>query len=49
MTEILNKKTGNKANLLETYNRTSDNQKMHVVMTGYGKAYWLAKNCEEVK
>ena len=47
--EILNTKTNSVADLLETYNRTSDNQKMYMVSTGYGKAYWLAKNCEEIK
>ena len=43
---IKNTKTGNEGKIIETYNRTSDNAKMHKVSTLSGKAYWMDKNCE---
>ena len=43
--EIRNTKTGTIANLVGTYNRRSDNQKMYIVNTPT-KTHWAAKNCE---
>ena len=48
MTEVKNTKTGTVANLIETYRKRSNNEKMYVVLTGYGKTHWKASNCELV-
>ena len=46
--EIKNTKSGTIGNLISVYNRTSDGQKMYLVLTLAGKAYWKASNCEAV-
>lgn len=46
MIEIRNNKTGTVANLISTYNRTSDGKEMFEVFTLSGRAYWLSSHCE---